>query len=87
MFALLYCTQVFDHDRSGYIDRSELQLTMERLGEQLSDEDLDAMMRSADTDGDGKIDLDGAFVPNVYECALRTCTSSNASANMCLPAS
>ena len=56
--------QVFDHDRNGFIDRSELRLTMKRLGEQLNDEDLDAMMRSADTDGDGCIDLDGAYVPS-----------------------
>lgn len=50
--------QVFDHDGNGYIDRHELKSTMLRLGEELSDQDVDAMVALADTDGDGRINFD-----------------------------
>ena len=46
---------VFDVDKDGYITKSELRQVMNRLGESLTDEQLDAMIREADTDGDGKI--------------------------------
>ena len=49
--------QVFDHDGNGFIDRDELKLTMGRLGEQLSDADVNAMLSLADEDGDGRIDF------------------------------
>ncbi|KAK8816179.1 calmodulin [Blastocystis sp. ATCC 50177/Nand II] len=48
---------VFDVDKDGYITKSELRQVMNRLGESLTDEQLDAMIREADTDGDGKIDI------------------------------
>ena len=44
-------------DKDGYITKSELRQVMNRLGESLTDEQLDAMIREADTDGDGKIDI------------------------------
>ena len=43
---------VFDVDKDGYITKSELRQVMNRLGESLTDEQLEA-----DTDGDGKIDI------------------------------
>lgn len=48
---------VFDVDKDGYITKSELRQVMNRLGESLTDEQLDAMIKEADTDGDGKIDI------------------------------
>ena len=48
---------VFDVDKDGYITKSELRQVMNRLGESLTDEQLDAMIREADSDGDGKIDI------------------------------
>ena len=48
---------VFDVDKDGYITKSELRQVMNRLGESLTDEQLDAMIREADPDGDGKIDI------------------------------
>lgn len=46
---------VFDVDKDGYITKSELRQVMNRLGENLTDKQLDAMIREADKDGDGKI--------------------------------
>ena len=48
---------VFDVDKDGYITKSELHQVMNRLGENLTDEQLDAMIREADEDGDGKINI------------------------------
>lgn len=48
---------VFDVDKDGYITKSELHQVMNRLGENLTDEQLDAMIKEADTDGDGKINI------------------------------
>lgn len=49
---------VFDHDGNGFIDREELRLTMQRLGEELSEADVAAMISLADTDGDGRINFE-----------------------------
>lgn len=46
---------VFDLDKDGFITRSELRQVMNRLGENLTEDQLDAMIREADRDGDGKI--------------------------------
>jgi Ca2+-binding EF-hand superfamily protein len=49
---------VFDSDRSGFIDRKELKKLMKKLGQALSDEELDAMMEEVDANGDGEISFD-----------------------------
>ena len=48
---------VFDVDKDGYNTKTELHQVMNRLGENLTDEQLDAMIKEADTDGDGKINI------------------------------
>lgn len=50
--------KVFDMDGNGTIDEKELRVTMKKLGEKLSDEDIRAMIRAADKNGDGKIDYE-----------------------------
>jgi len=53
---------VFDANSDGFIDASELRLTMHELtGDTLTDDDVDAMIRSADRDGDGRINYNGMF--------------------------
>jgi len=47
---------VFDTDGSGKISREELKSALSRMGMDISDEELDEMMDSVDTDGDGEID-------------------------------
>ncbi|XP_052766857.1 calmodulin-beta-like, partial [Mya arenaria] len=48
--------KVFDTDGSGTITVDELKQVMQNLGEKLTKEELDEMIREADKDGDGEID-------------------------------
>ncbi|KAH8925291.1 calmodulin [Atractiella rhizophila] len=48
--------KVFDADGNGYITKAEIESVMKKLGDQLSSEQLDEMLKEADTNGDGKID-------------------------------
>ena len=50
---------VFDKDSSGKISAAELRHVMTNLGEKLTDEEVDEMVREADIDGDGEIDYNG----------------------------
>lgn len=50
--------QVFDKDGNGYITRDELALVMTNLGEKLNENELNQMMKEADTNGDGRIDYE-----------------------------
>mmetsp|Transcript_26832 Transcript_26832/g.77585 ORF Transcript_26832/g.77585 Transcript_26832/m.77585 type:complete len:763 (+) Transcript_26832:113-2401(+) len=46
-----------DQDQSGYIDASELKLLLERLGDDISEEDLQAAFKNLDADGSGEIEF------------------------------
>jgi len=57
---LCYLKQEFDaydEDRSGYIDVKELKGLLEKLGEELSDEELDQAFQELDSDGSGEIEF------------------------------
>ncbi|KAF3935067.1 Calmodulin [Dactylellina cionopaga] len=49
---------VFDTDKTGTIDAKELRNVMKALGEDLTDDQIDDMIREADKDGNGTIDFD-----------------------------
>ena len=49
--------KVFDRDGDGLITAEELRLTMNNLGEPLSEEEVITMIEEADLDGDGKINF------------------------------
>jgi len=49
--------KVFDRDGDGLISEEELRLTMNNLGEPLTEEEVKQMIAEADIDGDGKINL------------------------------
>ena len=48
----------FDQNGDGYIDKEELKTAMENMGEELTDQQIDQMMRAADVDGDQKITME-----------------------------
>jgi len=50
--------KVFDRDGNGFISAAELRHVMTNLGEKLSDEEVDDMIRDADVDGDGQINYE-----------------------------
>ncbi|EOO00672.1 putative calmodulin protein [Phaeoacremonium minimum UCRPA7] len=48
--------KVFDRDNSGTISAAELRQVMLSIGENLTSEEIDEMVREADKDGNGSID-------------------------------
>ncbi|RCV19397.1 hypothetical protein SEVIR_3G397500v4 [Setaria viridis] len=50
--------KVFDKDQNGYISATELRHVMINLGEKLTDEEVEQMIREADLDGDGQVNYD-----------------------------
>lgn len=50
---ILEAFKVFDKDNSGKISPAELRQVMSNLGEKLSDEEVEEMMKEADLNGDG----------------------------------
>lgn len=51
--------QVFDLNGDGFISREELQKVLTKMGEKLTEKEVDEMLKKADKNGDGKIDYDG----------------------------
>jgi len=49
-------------DGNGYISAAELRHVMTNLGEKLTDEEVDEMIREADIDGDGQVNYEGGCV-------------------------
>lgn len=45
----------FDADGSGNIDKKEIRSVCEKLGVEVSDADIEDLIKSADDNGDGKI--------------------------------
>merc|ERR1712228_499557 len=50
--------RVFDKEKTGFISAAELRHIMTNLGEKLSEEEADEMIREADIDGDGQINYE-----------------------------
>eukprot|EP00275_Glaucocystis_incrassata_P001161 EC122033.1.p1 GENE.EC122033.1~~EC122033.1.p1 ORF type:complete len:151 (+),score=33.96 EC122033.1:79-531(+) len=53
---ILAAFKVFDKDGNGTISSPELRQIMRQLGQNLTDDEIDEMMREADISGDGEID-------------------------------
>ena len=50
--------RVFDKNDTGIITSTELRHVMTTIGDKLTDEEVDAMIREADIDGDGNINYE-----------------------------
>mmetsp|Transcript_4909 Transcript_4909/g.12229 ORF Transcript_4909/g.12229 Transcript_4909/m.12229 type:complete len:151 (-) Transcript_4909:199-651(-) len=50
--------QVFDRDKSGSVTAAELKHVMNNLGEIVTDDEVEEMIREADEDGDGELSFD-----------------------------
>ena len=51
--------QEFDKNGDGFITQEELKEVMHSTGDVLSDDELNAMIRSADSNKDGQVDFTG----------------------------
>lgn len=55
--------RVFDKNNDGLISSTELRHVMTNLGERLSEEEVDDMIKEADSDGDGMVNYEGKPYP------------------------
>lgn len=56
----------FDEDDDGSITGEEVKRVMAKLGENLSEEEINEMVKEADLDGNGRIEYAGEFFVNLY---------------------
>jgi calmodulin len=64
---------VFDRDGSGTISAEELRNVMKSIGENLSDSEIDEMIKEADANGDGNIDCELFEMTTKKSVLIRYC--------------
>jgi Ca2+-binding EF-hand superfamily protein len=55
---LIEAFKVFDRNGNGFISAAEMRHVMSNLGEKITDEEMDEMLREADVDGDGDVNYE-----------------------------
>jgi len=53
--------QVFDKQGTGFISVQDLKLSLTSLGERLTDEELDELIREVDQNGEGMVNYEGGL--------------------------
>ena len=74
--------EVFDRDGNGFISAAELRHVMTNLGEKLTDEEVDEMIREADVDGDGQINYEESDHRIFHSDCLCTFSDRQCSCNL-----
>jgi len=69
--------RVFDKDGNGFISAAELRHVMTNLGEKLTDEEVDEMIREADIDGDGQVNYEGLYLLHRLHIMIKTTAISH----------
>ena len=69
--------RVFDKDGNGFISAAELRHVMTNLGEKLTDEEVDEMIKEADTDGDNRVSFSGIESSKCYSFIYMPVESKN----------
>ena len=54
--------KIYDKDGNGLISADELRKVMANLGETLTEEQIEEMIKEADVDGDGHINYSGKLI-------------------------
>ncbi|KAI0275835.1 putative calmodulin [Russula aff. rugulosa BPL654] len=55
----------FDKDGNGFVSVAELRLVMTSIGERLTGEEVEEMLREADIDGDGQVNYYDVYPPSL----------------------
>ncbi|KAJ1689241.1 hypothetical protein LUZ63_013396 [Rhynchospora breviuscula] len=75
--------RVFDKDQNGFISAAELRHVMTNLGEKLTDEEVDEMIREADVDGDGQINYEEFVKMALIDFVLLCFNGSSSIGSIC----
>lgn len=67
-FFITQAFRYFDKDGDGTISAAEVRQVMDALGEDLSDSEIDEMIREADNKGKGGVSYDGRFSSSLLIC-------------------
>lgn len=60
----------FDRKKSGFLLKSDLKEILSFLGGNLTEDEIDELMRITDLDGDGRISVDGILLYNFPQSFL-----------------
>jgi len=64
-----YCRgfQVFDKDMTGFIGVGQLRYILTNLGEKMTDEEVDELLKAVETSGNGEVNYTGMFTLGCLE--------------------
>ena len=62
---------LFDVNKNGYISKDELIQAMKNVGENLSDKDIDTMIKNADVNQDGQVSFEGKRLSSKFQSYSR----------------